>query len=568
MRTKIDWKISTVISLVTTLSMVSFANAMILFDGADTGGVTVDDTYVIDFDDTSATEITLSFGSPGTNYFRFDTVNSQFEISGDLDLESNQLINARVQNVAVLADVPSCAAADDRGKKVFVGGSTIANVNGAQTLDADSEYVCLDTNPAATRWVTPSAGGGGDAATLDSIDSTQFLRSDTTDNYTSGTLTFNSSTTVTLDAGANINLPHTDANTFTVNDNAANGESSTLSFGDGSGTIIWDDTAGNFTLNNSLVVSGGNIIELNLNQVHDLRLENVAALPGGAPGLGAGEIGRVVELTVADGVAPGCITPVCQPGPYMWAGAAWIYMTSGPGTPSNTFTLDNDNTTGDLSLQFGAALNENLTWDESAAAFTFTDDLYVQGDLAVLEGGASPTYYSIFQGGDQAGNVTYTLPTSQGGASTMLQNNGSGVLSWAAAGGSDHMIITFLAAKDKLEWDPMPDALQEMAEALPSFRVRIDLSNVTQGRLSANLVDVEVGDPGAILAIQYSTDQSTWNYLDGGTGPTAPVDTTGLQVGSFATITPAARADVYLRVVGLNGGNAKVRISKVQLEVK
>ena len=58
--------------------------------------------------------------------------------------------------------------------------------------------------------------------------------------------------------------------------------------------------------------------------------------------------------------------------------------------------------------------------------------LSVAGTLGIQGG----SYYSIFQGGSQSGDITYTLPTSQaGGSGYVLSNNGSGVLSWAAQSG-------------------------------------------------------------------------------------------------------------------------------------
>ncbi|MBD3360834.1 hypothetical protein GF366_03465 [Candidatus Peregrinibacteria bacterium] len=68
--------------------------------------------------------------------------------------------------------------------------------------------VCTATGGAgAATWTTVSAG---DADTLDGLDSLQFLRSDTSDAYTSGTLTFNAGTTLqvdgTLDADGVVNI--------------------------------------------------------------------------------------------------------------------------------------------------------------------------------------------------------------------------------------------------------------------------------------------------------------------------------------------------------------------------
>lgn len=62
--------------------------------------------------------------------------------------------------------------------------------------------ICTVTGGAgAATWITAS---GGDATTLDGVDSTEFLRSNTSDNFTSGTLTTDSGTTFTVNGTANI----------------------------------------------------------------------------------------------------------------------------------------------------------------------------------------------------------------------------------------------------------------------------------------------------------------------------------------------------------------------------
>lgn len=53
------------------------------------------------------------------------------------------------------------------------------------------------------------SGSGADADFLDGIDSTEFLRSNTDDQYTNGTLTFNSGTTQTFASGATVNFNNT-----------------------------------------------------------------------------------------------------------------------------------------------------------------------------------------------------------------------------------------------------------------------------------------------------------------------------------------------------------------------
>jgi hypothetical protein len=58
-------------------------------------------------------------------------------------------------------------------------------------------YVLTSDSNGLASW---TAANIGDAATLDTLDSTQFLRSDTSDSYTSGTLTFDAATTVDIDS--------------------------------------------------------------------------------------------------------------------------------------------------------------------------------------------------------------------------------------------------------------------------------------------------------------------------------------------------------------------------------
>ncbi|MCK5472291.1 hypothetical protein KAI54_03845, partial [Candidatus Gracilibacteria bacterium] len=50
---------------------------------------------------------------------------------------------------------------------------------------------------------------------------------------------------------------------------------------------------------------------------------------------------------------------------------------------ANKMILDNDNTTGDITLQFGGSLAEQLYWNATGTTFVFTDDLNVTGNLDV-----------------------------------------------------------------------------------------------------------------------------------------------------------------------------------------
>jgi hypothetical protein len=62
--------------------------------------------------------------------------------------------------------------------------------------------------------------------------------------------------------------------------------------------------------------------------------------------------------------------------------------------------------------------------------------LSVAGTFGILEGGSTPTKYTIFQGGDQSVDITYTLPTAYTPVTGyVLSSSTAGVLSWATSGG-------------------------------------------------------------------------------------------------------------------------------------
>jgi hypothetical protein len=100
------------------------------------------------------------------------------------------------------------------------------------------------------------------------------------------------------------------------------------------------------------------------------------------------------------------------------------------------------------------------------------------------------------------------------------------------------------------------------------FRLRYDLSNATAARLIVNVVAAGAPTP-AKLRLQYSTDLLTWNYMDHVSGPSVDIDTTGLKVSGWTTLAPEARADVYLRVVGLDGnGSTDPSLGLLQTQIR
>jgi len=115
-------------------------------------------------------------------------------------------------------------------------------------------------------------------------------------------------------------------------------------------------------------------------------------------------------------------------------------------------------------------------------------------------------------------------------------------------------------------WTNQPAALTELF-GTTTGRVKADLTEAAQVRLLCS-----VGTAGAAAAavrVQYSTDQSSWSYLDGANGPSLGIGTTGLKVGAWTSPAAGAKADVFLRVVGINGdASADPAFGHVLLQVR
>lgn len=113
--------------------------------------------------------------------------------------------------------------------------------------------------------------------------------------------------------------------------------------------------------------------------------------------------------------------------------------------------------------------------------------------------------------------------------------------------------VAFLAPASAASWLLMPAALTELFGST-ILRQRADLTGASQARLIANVS--AAGAAAAALRVQYSLDAAAWDYLDGSSGPSAGIGSTGLSVSSWVTLVSAAVADVYLRVVGISGDGA------------
>lgn len=141
------------------------------------------------------------------------------------------------------------------------------------------------------------------------------------------------------------------------------------------------------------------------------------------------------------------------------------------------------------------------------------------------------------------------------------------VQTWALGGVPTYMVVPVIAPQSAVTWSSQPAAVTELFGA-PRSRLRLDLTGRRQARLTVRTVGA--GAAAAQLRAQYSTDESVWAYLDGSAGPSAPLGAANTTAaGAWVDLAAAAKADVVLRVVGIDGdGAANPSFGLVTLQVR
>jgi hypothetical protein len=157
-----------------------------------------------------------------------------------------------------------------------------------------------------------------------------------------------------------------------------------LQFGtDTAGRILMYNFAkGRFEFDNNLYVNGGLEVQNDIDQ-------NGNTLTLDSDNLGANaDVSVVAEQgTDADGTLRYNSTldqwEISNDGGISYSITTSNDITNLDGVDSNSFTLDQDDTTGDVTLQFGATLGENLKWNELDNRFELSDDLFIDGSLTL-----------------------------------------------------------------------------------------------------------------------------------------------------------------------------------------
>jgi|GEM_PF-2008062 len=191
MKNKIKYLVSLLMAATLFLGMTGTASASILFQD-DTFATVESDAINIGSNDAGAVNTSIKFGADvtatengnilwniGSNSFSFDhTVDITGGLSATGDVNFSGATQTRIRENANPATSAACTAVNEliintTLKRVEI--CTVAGIAGLAT------------------WVALPAG---DASTLGGFTASQFLRSDTTTSYTSGTLTTNAGTTV------------------------------------------------------------------------------------------------------------------------------------------------------------------------------------------------------------------------------------------------------------------------------------------------------------------------------------------------------------------------------------
>ena len=114
-------------------------------------------------------------------------------------------------------DILQYESSTSKFRPVQLGVDDLSDVDTSTVAPTDGQALLWDNT--AQKWEPGTVSGdGGDAATLDSLDSTQFLRSDTADTKTSGDLNFSDNVSATFGTGADLDIYHNGSSSYIDND--------------------------------------------------------------------------------------------------------------------------------------------------------------------------------------------------------------------------------------------------------------------------------------------------------------------------------------------------------------
>ncbi len=307
------------------------------------------DSFILDFDDTSSDYIDLEFGDALTSRLRYDVINNKFIFNENLDMEGNEVQNLRIEN---LASAPTCDATaigriyyntTDKLTYSCDGVSTWNPLENA--LNATIEFPVVQARRTTSYTLT---------TTFTDIDlDTTDLENDTT----------------TLD--------HDDTNRDRINIGATAMYQIIYGYTAGGSATSTHEARARVRVNDTTVLHGSESVNTNYNGEFSTTSASFLANLSDGDYISFQLQRDSTSDTTQDEIYFSIVKLEGIKGEKGDTGAA------GPSTDSETFTIDNDNTGGDLSLVFGQSLNERLTWDSVNSEFDLSDDLHITGGLEI-----------------------------------------------------------------------------------------------------------------------------------------------------------------------------------------
>jgi len=392
---------------------VTFSANNLTLDGDDTGG-----------------NVQLQFGQTLGESLQWDDTNTRFSLSDDLDITDNELINVRIENQAL---APVCDASGE-GRIYFNTTDKLTySCDGAgvwnpfeNALNATIEFPLVQSRR-TTPFVLQNSYQDialdttdleNDVTTLDHDDTLRDRINIGADGlyqiiygYTAG-----GTATATHEARARVRVNDTTVLTGSQSVN----RNYQVEFSTTSASFLANLDEGDFLtlqlFRNATPDATQDEIFFSIVKLEGIRGEPGPAGPAGVDGV--------------DG-APGSV---------------------GLGTDENVFTLDQDDTGGDVTLQFGTTLAESLTWDNANSRFSLSDAIAIGGDI--LQDGntltldadntAAGANVSIVaeQGTDNNGEIRYNATNNV----WEISNDGAAFIPLEAGTAADDIFYAYDAA--------------------------------------------------------------------------------------------------------------------------
>jgi hypothetical protein len=297
---------------------------------------------------------------------------------------------------------------------------TGTNVSGRLPISATAGYVLTSTGTTAT-WQAPSgAGVASVSVTAPVVDTgTASVPNIGVNSSSANTVNY----LVRRDGSGNFSAGNITASQYTIDTNynlALSASNPTISF-DSTDFLSYDRTANQYNFQ----IGGSGVLALNATALQSFKPIRIQGSTSGYVGFAAQATAGTTTYTWPTSATADYFLKTDASGNLSWAAAG-----GGGGTPGGS----------DTQIQFN-----------NATAFGGASNLTTDGSTYFQVGGATPlrfadsdsSNYVAFKAPTTVGtNVTWTLPSADGGSGQFLSTNGSGTLSWAtASGGSSGPIL-------------------------------------------------------------------------------------------------------------------------------